>query len=217
MAHIIGIIQVKGGVGRSTIATNLAGLIAQKKRVALIDCDMPQATSASWAAIRGAGLTIRTSAEHMQLITEVKELNETHDFIIIDAPPRIAEITRVALILSKLCLVPLGASMPDIWATSDLLQTIKQAKVLKPEVDARIVWNKFRESTRSAKELSEAVHEQLKLKEMDSKLGYRVAYSDAFAEGKTVTEWSDKSARNEMKALGRELEQLLQVKFMGNE
>ena len=40
---------------------------------------------------------------------------------------------------------------------------------------------------------------------------------DAFAEGKTVTEWSDKSARNEMKALGRELEQLLQVKFMGNE
>ena len=45
MAQIIGIIQVKGGAGRSTIATNLAGMMAATgKRVALIDCDMPQAT-----------------------------------------------------------------------------------------------------------------------------------------------------------------------------
>ena len=217
MAHIIGIIQVKGGAGRSTIATNLAGMMAAHKRVALIDCDMPQATSASWYSIRKANnkhgsLTIATAADHTQLIAEIERLNADQDIIIIDAPPRIAEITRVALILSNMCIVPLGASLADIWATSDLLATIGQAKEHKPNVNVRILWNKFRPSTKSAKDLSLEVKEQLKLKELGTKLGYRVAYSDAFGEGLTVTEWTDKTARDEMLMLGVELNHLLKRK-----
>ena len=182
MAHIIGLIQVKGGAGRSTIATNLAGMMATHKRVALIDCDMPQATSASWYSIRKANnkhnssmygsLTIATAADHTQLIAEIERLNASHDIIIIDAPPRIAEITRVSLILSDICIVPLGASLADIWATSDLLATINQAKEHKPKVNVRILWNKFRSTTKSAKDLSLEVSEKLKLKELGTKLGY---------------------------------------------
>ena len=218
MAHIIGIIQVKGGAGRSTVDTNLAGMMAASgKRVALIDCDMPQATSASWYSIRKANnkhgsLTIATAANHTQLIAEIERLNADQDIIIIDAPPRIAEITRVALILSNMCIVPLGASLADIWATSDLLTTIDQAKEHKPNVNVRILWNKFRPSTKSARDLSTEVKEQLKLKELGTKLGYRVAYSDAFGEGLTVTEWTDKTARDEMLMLGVELEHLLKMK-----
>ena len=217
MAQIIGVIQVKGGAGRSTIATNLAGMMAAHKRVALIDCDMPQATSASWYSIRKANnkhgsLTIATAADHSQLIAEIERLNADQDIIIIDAPPRIAEITRVALILSNMCIVPLGASLADIWATSDLLATIGQAKEHKPNVNVRILWNKFRPSTKSAKDLSLEVKEQLKLKELGTKLGYRVAYSDAFGEGLTVTEWTDKTARDEMLMLGVELNHLLKRK-----
>ena len=217
MAYIIGIIQVKGGAGRSTVATNLAGMMSANKRVALIDCDMPQATSASWYSIRKANnehgsLTIATAADHTQLIAEIERLNADQDIIIIDAPPRIAEITRVALILSNLCLVPLGASLADIWATSDLLATIDQAKEHKPNVNVRILWNKFRPSTKSAKDLSLEVKEQLNLRVLGTKLGYRVAYSDAFGEGLTVTEWTDKIAKDEMLMLGIELEHLLKMK-----
>lgn len=217
-AHILGLIQVKGGAGRSTIATNLAGMIAANKRVALIDCDLPQATSASWYSVRKAqgkqgNLTLATAANHVQLIAEVERLKGEHDLIVIDAPPRIAEITKVALILADMCIVPIGASLADIWATSDLLQTIEAAKAHKPEVQARILWNKFRTATKSARELSEAVKEQLGLKEMGSKLGYRVAYSDAYGEGLTVMEWTDKAARDEMKMLGVELAHLLKIRL----
>ena len=218
MAHIIGIIQVKGGAGRSTVATNLAGMMAASgKRVSLIDCDIPQATSASWYSVRKSNnkqgsLTIATATDHTQLIAEIERLNADQDIIIIDAPPRIAEITKVALILSDLCIVPLGASLADIWATSDLITTIEQAKQHKPDVNVRIVWNKFRPSTKSAKDLSLEVKEKLNLKELGTKLGYRVAYSDAFGEGLTVTEWTDKTARDEMLMLGIELEHLLKMK-----
>lgn len=214
MAHIISIIQVKGGAGRSTIATNLAGLISTSKKVALIDCDMPQATSASWAAIRQGNITIATATDHNQVVAEIQRLNDSHDFIVIDAPPRIAEITKVALMLSELCLVPLGASAAEIWATSDLIKTIDAAKELKADIDVRIVWNRFRASTRSAQELSEAAHNELSLKELKNKLGYRVAYSEALARGMTVTEWTDKTAKNEMLSLGKEIEKLIKVKFI---
>jgi len=214
MAHIVGIIQVKGGTGKSTLVTNLAGLMSARKKVALIDCDMPQATSASWASIRqDENITIATAENHIELIAEIERLNDNHDFIVIDAPPRIAEITKVTLMLSQLCLAPLGASAAEIWATSDLLKIIEAAKVHKPTIDTRIVWNRFRATTNSAKELSEAAHNELKLKELKSRLGYRVAYSEALARGMTASEWPDKKAKNELEAFSKEIENILRVKF----
>ncbi len=214
MARIIGIIQVKGGAGRSTIATNLAGMLADSSRVALVDCDMPQGTSASWAAIRLAdkpnSLTVATASSHVELVEAVKRLDAEHDYIILDGPPRIAEMTRAALILSNLCLIPMGASAAELWATSDLLATIHEARAVKPEVDARILWTRFRGSTKSAQELSAAATSELGLKELKAKLGYRVAFSEAMARGMTAAEWPERTAREEMQAVGKEVIRILE-------
>lgn len=218
MAHIIGLVQVKGGAGRSTIATNLAGLFATKYKTGLVDCDMPQGTSASWYSLRqqadrADNLALATAASHIELVREVDRLSRACEVIVIDAPPRIAEATRATLLMAQLCLVPLGGSAAEIWATSDLLTTINEAKARKPQTDARIVWTRFRAVTRSAQELSEAVSKELKLKELDARLGYRVAYSDALAQGRTVLEWPDVVARDEVIALGQEVSRILKVKM----
>lgn len=54
MSRIIGVIQLKGGAGRSTLATNLAAALATRGPTALVDCDLPQGTSAAWSALRRA-------------------------------------------------------------------------------------------------------------------------------------------------------------------
>lgn len=214
MNGIIGVIQVKGGCGRSTLATNLAGYFSAHHRTALIDADMPQGTSSSWGAIRqqagkANNLTIATAPNHQALVNLVAALSNTNDYVLIDCPPRIAEMTRAALILSDLCLVPLGASAADIWATSDLLTTINEAKAVKQGIDARIVWNRFRSTTSSAKELSASVRKGLGLAELRSKVGLRIAYSDALARGQTALEWTDKNAKIEMQELGKEVAKIL--------
>ena len=214
MADIVGVIQVKGGVGRSTIATNLAAILSSAGPTTLIDCDLPQGTSASWYATRESGaapgnLTLALARDHVELVDKAAELNETQRFIIIDAPPRIAALTRAIIILSRLSLIPLGASAAEIWSTADLLQTLADARKHKQDVDARIVWNRFRAYTREAQELSEAVRREMKLKELDARLGYRVAYSEALARGLSVAEWPDKTAQEEMTALVDEVRGIL--------
>jgi len=217
MTQIVGIIQVKGGVGRSTIATNLAAVFSLKKPTALIDCDLPQGTSASWYAVRSsevppANLTLATARDYRELVRSATELSREHRYIVIDAPPRIAEMTRAIIVTSTLCLVPLGASAAEIWSTADLLKTIDAARAYRPDIDVRIVWNRFRSHTREAHDLSEAARRELGLEELTTRLGYRVAYSEALARGLSVDEWLDKNAHMEVRALADEVGDILKEK-----
>lgn len=214
MTRIVGVIQVKGGVGRSTIATNLAAILSLEKPTAIIDCDMPQGTSASWFALRqseipSANLVLATAHTHLELIERAKECAARCSYLVIDGPPRLAEMTRAIMMLSDLSLIPLGASAAEIWSTSDLLQTIAEARTFKPSVDARIVWTRFRGQTREARDLASAVHLEMKLKELRSRLGYRVAYSEALARGLSADEWLDRTAHAEVRALADEVAQIL--------
>lgn len=214
MTQIIGIIQVKGGVGRSTIATNLAAVLSEKETAAIIDCDLPQGTSASWYAVRKsdsppANLTLATVRDYRELIATARELSHNNRYIIIDAPPRIAEMTRAIIIMSTLCIVPLGASAAEIWSTADLVETINAAREYRSDIDVRILWNRFRAHTREAMDLSEAARKELGLRELKSRLGYRVAYSEALARGLAVNEWLDKTAHEEVVALAAEVKRIL--------
>ena len=217
LAKIVGVIQVKGGVGRSTIATNLAAILSQDQPTAIIDCDMPQGTSASWFALRQSevptdNLVLATASSHVELIQRAKECARNCRYLIIDGPPRLAEMTRAIMILSDLSLIPLGASAAEIWSTSDLLQTLAEARSYKTTIDARIVWTRFRGQTREAQDLKSAVHHELKLKELRSRLGYRVSYSEALARGLSVDEWLDRFAHAEVRALAEEVVGILREK-----
>ena len=217
MPWIVGIIQTKGGAGRSTLATNLAAHFSFCDPTILIDCDLPQATSSSWYTLRQAELPSKnlflvTARNHLELLQRAKEHAADSRYLIIDGPPRLAEMTRAIMILSDLCLIPLAASAAEIWSTTDLLQTLEEARNYKPEVDARLVWTRFRAQTREAQELKDAVQKGLKFRDLQSRLGYRVAYSEALARGFSVEEGGDQSAHTEMLGLAEEIKGILMEK-----
>lgn len=218
MTKVIGIIQVKGGAGRSTLSTNLAGELSKQGKTVLIDCDMPQGTSSSWFAVRQQAETAQrplfsenliadTAANHRELVAKVEQYQNA-DYIVLDGPPRIAELTRATLLLADLCLVPVGASKAEIWATSDLLELIAEAKKVKP-VKARMVWTRHRPHTKLAQELSELAAKELGLPALSTSLGMRVAYMEALGEGLTGAEMSEPSARAEITSLVNEVKKLL--------
>ena len=217
MAKIVGVIQVKGGVGRSTVATNVAGELAKIGRTVLIDGDMPQGTSASWYAIReqtgkaggtDTNLVADTAADHRELIAKVEQYKPDADFIVLDGPPRIAEMTRAIMVLADLCLVPVGASVAEIWATADVLAIIEQAKKVRA-IDARMIWTRHRSFTNLAKELTEQATAELGLPILKTSLALRVAYPEALGAGLTVAELPDQNARMELRFLIAEIRGIL--------
>jgi chromosome partitioning protein len=211
MTKTIGLIQVKGGAGRSTVSTNLAGELSKRGRTVLIDCDMPQGTSASWAAVRqqagkAGNLIADTAINHLDLAAKVEQYADA-DYIVLDGPPRIAELTRAILILSDLCLVPVGASAAEIWATSDLISLIEEAKKVRP-IKARMVWTRYRPHTKLAQELSKMATKELGLVALNTSLGMRVSYMEALGEGLTVAELPDKNSKIEVRLLTDEVQKL---------
>ncbi len=206
MAKIVGVIQIKGGVGRSTIATNLAVAFSHLGPTTLVDCDLPQGTSSSWFALRQADLpderlSLATASNHLELLAVIKDCLARSSYLVIDGPPRLAELTRAIIMVSDFCLIPLGASAAEIWSVSDLLVTIDEARAYRTKVDARIVWTRFRGQTREAQELLSGGRKELGLLEMKARLGYRVAYSEALARGLSVEEWLDAQAHTEVRSL----------------
>jgi chromosome partitioning protein len=215
MTKVIGVIQVKGGAGRSTVSTNLAGELSKQGKTVLIDCDMPQGTSASWYAVRhqagkAGALIADTATSYRELVSKVEQYADA-DYIVLDGPPRIAELTRSALVLADICLIPVGASAAEIWATGDILALIEEASKVRP-VNARMVWTRYRPHTRLAQGLTELAKKELGLQALGTSLGMRVSYMEALGEGLTVAELSDASAKVEVKFLVNEVKQLLKVK-----
>lgn len=181
-------------------------------KTVLIDCDMPQGTSASWFAVRqkagkAGNLIADTATNHRELVAKMQQYAYV-DYIVLDGPPRIAELTRAILVLADVCLVPVGASAAETWAMNDLLVLIEEAKKVKP-IKARMIWTRHRPHTRLAQELTELAKKELGLLALGTSLGMRVVYMEALGEGLTVAEMTDASAKVEARFLTEEVQRLL--------
>jgi chromosome partitioning protein len=215
MTKIIGFVQLKGGVGRSTLATNLAGTLAENHKVALIDCDAPQFTCGHWLKQRRSlydideQLDLYQPANYKALLKLTAALKTKYDYIIIDCPPRLDGFSRVTLMLANIVLLPLGTSAAEIWSVEAMLPVLEEAQKINSNFDARIIWNRYRGYTRSAKENAVTAKKILKIPELRQKMSLRVSYSDAMADGLTVHETNDKNARVEIWSLSSIVQRLL--------
>ena len=112
--------------------------------------------------------------------------------------------------LADLCLIPVGASAAEIWATADLLALVEEATKVK-EINARMIWTRHRPHTRLAQDLSELAAKELGLVALTTTLGMRGAYMQALGEGLTVAELTEPSAKAEVRLLTTEIQKLLRA------
>ena len=120
----------KGGVGKSTIATNLAGLFAkQGHNVMLGDIDRQQ-SSRSWLELRSPALPRINSWEVRQEHLILPPKGTTH--VVLDTPAGLhgKELTHVLKLVDRI-IVPLQPSIFDILATREFLDTLLREKSVR--------------------------------------------------------------------------------------
>lgn len=143
---ICSFVNQKGGVGKTTLAVNVAAEKARRgRRVLLIDAD-PQGSALDWQAQRGR-------LEHPPLIAvagfprdtihrEIGQLGAGYDDVVIDAPGRVESVARAVIMASDVVVIPVQPSPYDVWASSDVLALLEQSQVYKPELAAAWVINR---------------------------------------------------------------------------
>lgn len=184
---VISVLNQKGGSGKTTIATHIATCLQQKgNSVLLVDSD-PQGSSRDWAAMRESGDLPVIGIDRPTLERDLKSLAKK-DFVVIDGAPQTADLAISAIKVSNFILIPVQPSPYDIWATSDLVDLVKQRiEITDGKLKAVFVINRAIKGTKIGTEIRKAL-EEYDLPVLESVIFQRVSYPSSASMGKTVTE-----------------------------
>lgn len=216
---IISSINYKGGVGKTTVAQNLAvALVHQGYKVCLVDADNTRATS-SWSDRRDEN-GIEPSIPCISLTNpksfakQVRAQYEQYDVLIIDCPPALSPIAVKAMYTSHFLIIPISTTGgSDVWVSEQLLEKFQEIREAKDDagddpVNAQLLVNMHRSNV-TLHTLAAGIVEQLaetyEVGMFKVKLGNRVAYGEANVSGLGVVEYSDRKAKVEIDRLTREL------------
>lgn len=152
------VLNAKGGSGKTTIATNLAGYYASEgAKVALVDLD-PQGSSVDWARARPADRPKIAAVEGFKKGVRVPR---STDVVVMDAPSRTHDEQLTALVRrAQTIVMPIVPSPIDIRAAQRFLGEIRELRnLIETDVKIATVANRVRENTLIANQLEDYLFE----------------------------------------------------------
>lgn len=201
---IVMIAGVKGGTGKTTIATNLAVMrSAAGKKLLLVDAD-EQRSTVIWAnqrdvlGIETKWTTVSFGGEALR--SQVLRMKGDYDDIIIDVGGRETTSLRASLSIADACFVPFKPRSLDIWTLGDVKSVVSQMKPANPNLKVFAFINQADPKGSDNDSSREILEECQEIKCIPITIGSRKAFANAASDGLSVTELKtqDKKASQEI-------------------
>lgn len=210
MATIISAVGQKGGGGKSTACISLAVEYARRgARVLIGDAD-PQGTCLTWAAVAAeADIEIPTVVGLHEGFHRPGQLPlEAYDIAILDTPARLAKVSRAALVLADIAVVPVSAGGIESWALSETLEVVQEAEIIRPDLKAFLLVNR-QQKTGIAKATMKTLADS-GMPMFGTCFGFRVAFQESITAGRGPTTWEPHGkAAAEVQSLADEITEIL--------
>jgi len=188
---ILAIGNIKGGVGKTTLAVNIAIARAlQGRDVLLVDGDQQQ-TAMTFTEIRtekkgNAGYTA-VSLCGAALRTQVRQMQPKYDEVIIDVGGRDTGSLRAALTVAHSLLIPVQPRSFDIWAVEQMADVLKEAREIN-DLNAFAVINGADAQGHDNEDAIKAAQETEGMTMLKIMVGRRKAFPNGAALGLSVLE-----------------------------
>ena len=200
----------KGGVGKSTLATNLSALLATQKRdVMLVDADR-QSTSAIWHQDRLA--TDKAKFDCIRLYDNisqtVKGLGNRYDFVFVDCQGRDSKELRSGMVVADVVLFPFRPSQFDLYTLPNMVDMLSNAQLVNPSLVgyAVITMSPTNPQINELENAREFFNDFPQIKLLKTIISDRKVYRDAASLGLSVIEMNNEKATQEIMGLWGELE-----------
>ncbi len=205
----IAFLNQKGGVGKTTLAINVAGALGRAgDKVLFVDAD-PQGSALSWSELRqGDTLFSIVGMPRPVVHKEVPALAEGYDHVVIDSPPSVHAVSKSIIATADAIIIPIQPSPYDIWAAEDVLALIKEAAVFNEGVKIAFAINRKIANTAIGRDVVDSLT-AYGVRVLNSQVAQRVLFAESAAQGKTVFEVDPSSAATaEIQQLTQEILQI---------
>ena len=199
---IITIAHQKGGVGKTTLALNLAACFKDDLRVGLLDTD-----------VQGSLSGLVDMLEGIELIPFNNDLSGLRaiekDILIIDTPPYLTNQLPALFEASDFVLVPSKVGFLDVMAVRATIEMLKEVQTRKKELKAAIVLNMVKPRTNMNDEIREILKDY-DIPVLKTSISDRVSYARSpIMSG--VFAGDDDKAKAEITALADEIFSFLEL------
>jgi chromosome partitioning protein len=206
MIYTIG--GIKGGTGKTTIATNFVVWLAkQGKDVLLVDADEQESatdfTSFREHTLNGETLYTAIKLTGDQLRTQLLKLRTKYEHIVIDSGGRDTVSQRAALVVSDVALIPFQPRSFDFWTITKVQNLIAEIRTVRPELRVMVFINRADIRSSENRDTAEQLSQMEGFEFLDEAVGNRKAFANAGGQGLAVFELPnpDEKANKEIKAL----------------
>lgn len=197
---IINVSHQKGGVGKSTIAFNIAIELSKTFKIKMIDLDT-QETVTAYNRIRKimgqSALKVHSFINDEEMIDFLNNQDE-NAIIIIDSGGFDSAMNRVAIAVSDFIITPVSADFTDILGLEMYSNIIKDVSdQINRNVTSHIVLTKVSPQQKYFHEVENFINASKYFHLMESRLCRRVDFATSVAHGFSVIELDDSSKSSE--------------------